>query len=542
MDRVPGLIEFELGVRVPDLIFGDFEDLGQVFVGETVFLRLEDEVVCRDRALGLEEFLFFLDEFLHLLDEVLLDLGQFVDLVDGSTFAEGFIHDEVALGGGGDELLQKFIFGEFVEIGNETETVAALLEGTDGLLECFLISFANAHDFADGSHLSAELVFDALELLKGPAGKLDDDVIAVRDVLVEGTVLAVRQFGQGEAGGQLRGDQSDRETGGLGSKGGGAGGTGVDLDDDDAVGDRVVSELDVRAADDADVLDDLVGLFLETVHDVLRDGQHGSRAEGVAGVDTHGVDILDEADRDHVVVLVTDDFELELFPAGDTFLNEDLVDEGGLKATGTDDFQFFPVVDEAAAFTAHGVSGTQDDGVTQTVCDLEGFFHRIGDLGAGHLDAERLHGLLELDTVFTALDGIDLDADDFDAVLVEDAFLVKLGGKVQTGLTAEVRQQGVRALLVDDLLEAIDVERLDVGDVGHFGVCHDGRGVRVDENDLVTEASQRLTRLSAGVVELAGLSDDDGTGPDDEYFMDVCSLRHKEPSSSSIYFFCNTIP
>ena len=53
------------------------------------------------------------------------------------------------------------------------------------------------------------------------------------------------------------------------------------------------------------------------------------------------------------------------------------------------------------------------------------------------------------------------------------------------------------------------VERLDVGLVGHDRVGHDGGRVGVHEHDLVAELAQRLAGLRAGVVELAGLADDD---------------------------------
>jgi hypothetical protein len=43
----------------------------------------------------------------------------------------------------------------------------------------------------------------------------------------------------------------------------------------------------------------------------------------------HGVDVLDEADGDHLVLGVADDLQLQLFPAQHRFLDEDLVDQAG---------------------------------------------------------------------------------------------------------------------------------------------------------------------------------------------------------------------
>ncbi len=49
--------------------------------------------------------------------------------------------------------------------------------------------------------------------------------------------------------------------------------------------------------------------------------------------------------------------------------------------------------------------------------------------------------------------------------------------------------------------------RLDVGCIGHFRVGHDGRWVRVHQNDAVTLFAQGFTCLRARVVKLTRLTD-----------------------------------
>ena len=268
-------------------------------------------------------------------------------------------------------------------------------------------------------------------------------------------------------------------------------------------------ELDICPADDADVLDDFVCLLLQSCLKIFRDREHRSSTEGIACVDTERVNIFNEADRDHVVVPVADYFELKLFPAENRFLDEDLMNEGCLQAAGHDDLELFPVVDKSAAGAAHRIGRTQNDRIAETVGDLKTFLHRVGYLAPGHLDAKLCHGLLEFDTVLAALNGVDLDTDDLDIVLVENAFLIELGGEIQTGLAAEVRQQGVRTLLRNDLFEPLDVQRFDIGDIGHFGIRHNSGRVRIDQNNFVAEAAEGLACLCAGVIELAGLTDHD---------------------------------
>ena len=300
-------------------------DLAQVSVGEAVLLALSEAASSGTLALdGSDDGFLLLDQLLHLLEEVMLDLGQLVDLIDVCALAQCLVDDELALAGRIVEHGEQLLLGLVVEVLCKAQTVAAGLQGTDGLLEGLLIGLADAHDLADGTHLRAELVLGALELLKCPAGELDDDIIAVGNVLVQGAVLAAGDLVQGQAAGQHGGYQCDREAGRLGSQCGGTGGSGVDLDDDDSAGDRIMCKLAVAAADDLNLVNDAVGLLLQTLLNVLGDGQHRSGAEGIAGVNAHGVDILDEADRDHVALGITDDLQLQLFPAGDGLLNENL--------------------------------------------------------------------------------------------------------------------------------------------------------------------------------------------------------------------------
>jgi large subunit ribosomal protein L20 len=63
--------------------------------------------------------------------------------------------------------------------------------------------------------------------------------------------------------------------------------------------------------------------------------------------------------------------------------------------------------------------------------------------------------------------------------------------------------------------------------VGELRVGHDRRRVRVDEHDLVALLAERLGALRAGVVELAGLADDDRARADEQDLLDVVAARHK---------------
>src|SRR5690606_41900885 len=105
--------------------------------------------------------------------------------------------------------------------------------------------------------------------------------------------------------GELRGDLGDREAGGLGGQGRGARDARVHLDDDDPPVGGVDRELDVAPAGvDADLAQDGDADVPHVL--VLAGGEgHGGGDRGrVAGVDAHGVYVLERADhRDGVIVV-----------------------------------------------------------------------------------------------------------------------------------------------------------------------------------------------------------------------------------------------
>ena len=124
------------------------------------------------------------------------------------------------------------------------------------------------------------------------------------------------------------------------------------------------------------------------------------------------------------------------------------------------------------------------------------------------------------------VDGRVVGADELHAVLLEGAVLGEGDGQVEGGLAAQGGQQRVRPLHLDDLGHHLGHQGLDVGAVGEGGVGHDGGRVRVDQHHLEALFHQHLAGLGAGVVELAGLPDDDGTGAEQQDLVDIGAAGH----------------
>ena len=245
----------------------------------------------------------------------------------------------------------------------------------------------------------------------------------------------------------------------------------------------------------------------------------------------HGVEVLDGAHDDAVAGAVAHDLHLVLFPALDALLHQHLAGRRQLQALAHDLVQLGRVVRDAAARAAQRERGAQHHGVAELGHDGLGAGDGIGVAGARRLDAKLRHALVELLAVLAALDGLEVAADHLHAVLGQDAGARELDGRVEPGLAAQRGQEGVGALLRDDLLDELHGDGFDVGAVGQARVGHDGRGGAVHEHHAIAVGLQHLAGLRARVVELARLPDDDGAASDDEDGLDVFALRHGRPPS-----------
>ena len=408
------------------------------------------------------------------------------------------------------------------------EAAGPVLERAHGLAERLFERAADRHDLAHGLHARGERRVGALELLKGEAGHLDHAVVDRRlEARRRGASDVVGDLIEGIAHGKTRGGLGDGEARGLGGEGRGAAHARVHLDDDEAAILGVDRELHVRAARlDADLLQNRQGGGAHALVLEIGQGLRGSDGDGVARVYAHGVEVLDGAHDDAVAGAVAHDLHLVFLPALDRFLDEHLARRGQLEALGHDLDELGLIVSDAAARTAHGEARAQHARIARTLDDRQGVLDGVGVAGARHLEAEFGHGLVEELTVLATLDCGKVAADHLDAVALEHAGTGEVDGGVQTGLAAERGQQRVGALALDNALDELRRDGLHIGTVGEAGVGHDGRRIRVDQDNLVTVLLEDLAGLGTGIVELARLADDDRARPDDQDAFDVFALGH----------------
>ena len=392
------------------------------------------------------------------------------------------------------------------------------------LQQCLGERAPDSHRLADRLHLRSQRLIGSGELLEREARELDDDVVERRlEARRRGLRQVVRDLVERVADGELGRDLRDRVAGRLRGERRGARDPRVHLDDAQLARLAAARELDVGAARlDADRADDGGGGISELLVGLV--GERHLRRDGdrVARVHAHRVEVLDRADDDHVVRAVAHHLELELVPAAHRLLDEHLPDrrlpQAALDLVG----ERRAILGEPAAVASERERGANDRGYLH----VRELGERRHDLRGGNLEAAGANRVAKELTILGSADDVHGRTDELDAELVEDAVFGELDGEIERSLTPEGRKERVGPLAAQHRGDALEVERLDVGAVGEARVGHDRRRVRVADDRPEALLAQNLERLAARVVELAGLPDDDRSGPDDADRLDVRAPGH----------------
>ena len=98
---------------------------------------------------------------------------------------------------------------------------------------------------------------------------------------------------------------------------------------------------------------------------------------------------------------------------------------------------------------------------------------------------EPVHRLTEKLAIFGHFDGLRLAPISSTPNFSKTPMIGSAKRRVQAGLPAHCWQQRIGAFLFDDLGDDFGRDRLDIGRIRHLRVGHDGRGVRVDQDDPV---------------------------------------------------------
>ena len=419
--------------------------------------------------------------------------------------------------------------------GDLVETGEAGFERAQRLLQALRKGAADRHRLADRFHRRGEHRLGAGKFLEGKARNFGDDVI-------DGRLERGRRGAAGDVVGdlvervadrELGGDLGDRKAGRLRGQRRGARHARIHLDDDEPAVGRIDRELHVGAAGlhpdlaqhrDRGVAHDLIFLV----------GQRQRRRDGdrIAGMHAHRIEVLDRADDDAIVVLVAHHLHLELFPAEHRFLDQHFGGRRGVDAALDDLDELRLVVGDAAAGAAER-ERRPDDGRQPDILErFERLDQRLDLVRARRREPDLGHRLAKQLAVLGLVDGVGGGADHRDVEFVEHAHLAQRQRGVERGLPAHGRQQREAAgndvaLLLDDLGDDLRRDRLDIGRVRQIRIGHDGRRIGIDQDDPIALGLERLAGLRAGIIELAGLADDDRARADDQDRGDVGPFGHR---------------
>ena len=138
-------------------------------------------------------------------------------------------------------------------------------------------------------------------------------------------------------------------------------------------------------------------------------------------MDAHRVHVFDEADRNFMIFGVAHDLQFQLFPAAHGLFNQHLANETRGEAAIDNYPQFVEIIGKPAARAAHRIGRTNHDRKADLLHDFFRFFKAVRNLALRHVNAQARHRVFERLPVFAALNRVNVDADDFDAVLLKDA-------------------------------------------------------------------------------------------------------------------------
>ena len=251
----------------------------------------------------------------------------------------------------------------------------------------------------------------------------------------------------------------------------------------------------------------------------------------IAGMHAHRIDVFDGADDDAIVVLIAHHLHLVLFPAEHRFLDQHFGGRRRIDAALDDLDEFGLVVGDAAPGAAERERRPDDGRQADILERFERLDQRLDLMRARRRQPDLGHRLAEQLAILGLVDGVGGGADHRHVEFVEHAHFAERQRRVERGLPAHGRQQrktaGNRvALFLDDLGDDLRRNRLDIGRVRQIRIRHDCRRIGIDQDDPIALVLERLARLGAGIVELAGLTDDNRTRANNQDRGDVGPFRH----------------
>ena len=252
----------------------------------------------------------------------------------------------------------------------------------------------------------------------------------------------------------------------------------------------------------------------------------GADYNGIAGMDPDGIQVFHIADRDCRIIVIPHHLILDFFVALDTLFDQNLMDRRERQGIFNELEKLCLILGKSAASSAQCKGGTQHNGITDLFGNPKSRFNGIGHVRGQNRLPKRCTQFFEQLPIFCLLNAPAFGSKELHLALPQNAFLLQLHGKVKSGLSSDSREDRIRAFPANDSGDVFQRQRLHIYFVCDRGVGHNGCGIGIAENNLISLFFEGETGLRSRVVKFGGLPDHDRPGADDENLVDICPLRH----------------
>ena len=258
----------------------------------------------------------------------------------------------------------------------------------------------------------------------------------------------------------------------------------------------------------------------------IREGLNRRHGDTVSGMNPHGIDVFDGTDDHGIVFSVPHHFQLELLPPDEGLLDQSLAHHAFRQSPLHQVLEIGEGVCDAAALASQGKAGSDYEGQARFIGHLQGSLRVSGDQGSWNVQADIDGQLFEGASILGDSYRLHGGSDHLDTILREDSAIEEVEGKIEGRLTAHRGKDRIGAFLPYDFFHILGKKGLHVHGISQSGSGHYRGRIRVNQQDVIALLFESTNRLGPGIIELAGLSDYDGTGADYQYLIEVIPARH----------------
>ena len=259
-------------------------------------------------------------------------------------------------------------------------------------------------------------------------------------------------------------------------------------------------QLHVHQPDHAELQRQRAHLAADFVLRLFRQRERRQRAGRVAGVDAGLFDVLHDG-ADHHLLAVRHGVDVHFHGLVEKAVEEHRRGIGDVHRAGEVALEVARAVDDLHGASAEHVGRAHDDGIADLGGRVDAALQVEGGAVGGLAQADLVDHALEALPILGAVDGVRAGADDVDAGGMQPIH------QLERRLAAELHDQAVRLLHVDDGQHVLEGHRLEVQPVRGVVVGGDGLRIAVHHDGLEAVFAHRQCRVDAAVVELDALPD-----------------------------------